>query len=61
MGIGKKLVENAIKSLEEEHITKIAVLVNSDNISGNNFWESLGFECFNDLNYRISPLDKLNV
>lgn len=60
-GIGKKLVEKVIKSLEEETITKIAVLVNSDNASGNGFWESLGFEYFNDLNYRILPLDKLNT
>jgi ribosomal protein S18 acetylase RimI-like enzyme len=60
-GIGKKLVEKVIKSLEEETITKIGVLVNSDNESGNDFWESLGFEYFNDLNYRILPLDKLNT
>ena len=60
-GIGKKLVENVIKSLKEENITKIGVLVNSDNISGNDFWESFGFEYFNDLNYRILPLDKLNI
>jgi len=60
-GIGKKLVENVIKSLEEENITKIGVLVNSDNKSGNDFWESLGFEYFNDLYYRILPLNKLNV
>jgi ribosomal protein S18 acetylase RimI-like enzyme len=36
-GIGKKLVDNVIKSLEEENITKIGVLVNSDNLSGNVF------------------------
>ena len=60
-GIGKKLVEHVIKSLQEEKITKISVLVNSDNISGNDFWESLGFEYFNDLKYRILPLDELNT
>ena len=59
--IGKKLVENVINSLKEENITKIGVLVNSDNISGNNFWESLGFEYFNNLKYRILPLDQLNT
>lgn len=59
-GIGKKLVENAIISLKEECITKIGVLVNTDNKSGSDFWESLGFEYFNDLNYRILPLDKRN-
>ena len=60
-GIGKKLVEHVIKSLIEEKITKISVLVNSDNISGNDFWESLGFEYFNDLKYRILPLDEFNT
>ena len=60
-GIGRKLVEHVIKSLKEEKVNKISVLVNSDNISGNDFWESLGFEYFNDLNYRILPLNKLNV
>ncbi len=60
-GIGKRLVEKVIKSLEEENITKIGVLVNSDNTSGNDFWELLGFGYFNDLNYRILPLDELNV
>ena len=60
-GIGKKLVEYVIKSLKEERITKISVLVNSDNISGNDFWESLGFEYFHDLKYKILPLDELNI
>ena len=60
-GIGKKLVEHVINSLKEEKITKISVLVNSDNMSGNDFWESLGFEYFNDLKYRILPLDELNT
>ena len=60
-GIGKKLVENVIKSLKGENITKVGVLVNFDNISGNNFWESLGFEYFNNLKYRILPLDEFNI
>ena len=60
-GIGKRLVQKTIRSLEEENITKIGVLVNSDNLSGNEFWKSFGFEYFDDLNYRILPLNKLNV
>lgn len=60
-GIGTKLVDKAVKSLKAEHITKIAVLVNSDNASGNDFWESLGFAYYDDLNYRILPLDELNL
>lgn len=60
-GIGKKLVEMVVKSLKEENITKIGVLVNSDNASGSDFWKSLGFEFYNDLNYGLLPLDKLNT
>jgi len=60
-GIGKMLVAHVINSLREEQITKIGVLVNSDNHSGNDFWESLGFSYFSDLNYRILPLNDLNI
>jgi len=60
-GIGKKLVQHAINSLKDENITKIGVLVNADNEIGNNFWDSLGFDLSSDLNYRLLPLDKLNI
>ncbi len=60
-GIGKRLVKAVVKSFEEENITKIGVFVNSDNPSGISFWDSLGFEGQSDLNYRILPLNKLNV
>jgi ribosomal protein S18 acetylase RimI-like enzyme len=48
-------------ALKEELITKIGVLVNSDNLAGNRFWESLGFEHVPELLYRIFPLDKGNM
>jgi ribosomal protein S18 acetylase RimI-like enzyme len=60
-GIGKALVECVIQSLKEEHITKIGIVVNADNLSGNSFWEALGFEHFDDLVYRILPIDELNM
>ena len=59
-GIAKSLVEAVKKALKEEHITKIGVLVNADNISGDKFWESLGFKYFDDLIYRILPIDEAN-
>jgi len=59
-GIGKLLVEQAVNSLKEEQITKIGVLVNFDNKQGHDFWVSLGFEFFNDLDYGLLPLNKLN-
>ncbi len=60
-GIGKQLVDKAVKSLKEEGITKIGIFVNSDNPSGNSFWESLGFDFIDGLDYRILPLDKRNI
>ncbi len=60
-GIGKRLVHQAINSLKEEQITKIGILVNSDNKQGNDFWTSLGFEFFNDLDYGLLPINKLNI
>ena len=59
-GIGTKLVECVINSLKEENITKIGVFVNSDNITGNKFWDSLGFEQKDDLIYLILPLSQSN-
>jgi len=55
-GIGKILVERVMTSLKKERITKIGIVVNADNLSGNRFWESLGFEHFPELTYRIFPL-----
>lgn len=60
-GIGKSLVKQAISSLVEENITKTGVLINSDNLLGNSFWVSLGFEYFDGLDYRILVLNKHNV
>ena len=60
-GIGKKLVTKVIASLQEEDITKVAILVNSDNLSGSRYWESLGFEYFDDIDYRILRINELNI
>ena len=60
-GIGKALVAKAVNSLKKDDITKIGVFVNSDNTSGDYFWESLGFEYIHGLNYRILPLDDMDT
>ena len=59
-GIGKRLVEAAINSLKNEDITKVAVLINSNNNLGNQFWEQLGFSFEDDLIYRLLPLNEQN-
>ena len=60
MGIGKKLVSSSIDSLRQEDITKVAVLINSNNDLGNRFWELEGFSFEKDLIYRLFPLDENN-
>ncbi|MDC7233836.1 MAG: GNAT family N-acetyltransferase [Spirochaetales bacterium] len=60
-GIGKKLVEAALKALEKEGIKKAALVVFKDNDQGNRFWESMGFTLRDDLNYRNRVIDERNV
>jgi len=52
LGIGKQLVEHALKALDQEGINKIALVVFSHNEIGNGFWEKIGFEKRDDLIYR---------
>lgn len=58
-GIGSALVDHAIKALEEEGITKAALVVFSRNENGNAFWESMGFAKREDLAYRNRALVQL--
>ncbi|MDE5974737.1 MAG: GNAT family N-acetyltransferase [Eubacterium sp.] len=63
-GIGKALVEAGIRALKEIGINKVALVVFDKNISGNLFWEKLGFTKRNDLVYRdytINNLDRIDT
>lgn len=51
-GIGRTLVEKAVDSLKGEGIKKVAFVVFKSNLTGNAFWEKLGFEERSDLVYR---------
>lgn len=51
-GIGGLLVENAMMSLKEEGIHKVALVAFSKTELGNSFWESHGFTSRTDLTYR---------
>ena len=51
-GIGRSLVERAIDSMKEENISKVSFVVFDTNITGNEFWERLGFKKRDDLVYR---------
>ncbi len=60
-GIGKKLVEEVMTSLEIEGINKVALVVFSNNQKGNAFWQSLGFIKRSDLNYRDLAINRINI
>ncbi|WP_020614688.1 GNAT family N-acetyltransferase [Sediminispirochaeta bajacaliforniensis] len=60
-GIGKKLVEEAILSLRNEGINKVALVVFKNNSGGNSFWKALGFEERSDLIYRNLSLHAENI
>lgn len=60
-GIGQQLVNQAMEALEEEGIKKVALVVFKNNILGNKFWSSIGFEERDDLIYRNKPIDLLNI
>ncbi len=63
-GIGKKLVDSALKALEAEGIHKVALVAFEKNVSGNAFWEKAGFSVRNDLVYRnknIHQLQRINL
>ena len=42
-GIASALVKECLMALRTEEINKVALVVFSDNTSGNNFWQKLGF------------------
>lgn len=58
-GIGRMLVDYALKALEKEGIHKAALVVFSRNEQGNAFWESVGFSGRTDLVYRNKSIHEL--
>ena len=63
-GIGKALLENAMKALEAQGISKVALVVFVRNEDGNAFWENMGFTEREDLVYRnrnIVELERIDT
>ena len=54
--IGEKLLCASLKALENQGISKVALVVFKGNILGNDFWESQGFIIREDLTYRNKSL-----
>ena len=55
-GIGSTLVDTALKALQEEGISKVALVAFEQNEIGNSFWEHKGFSAREDLIYRNKAL-----
>lgn len=51
-GIGRQLVDTALKALKEQGIKKVNLVVFARNEKGNAFWEKIGFTQRPDLIYR---------
>jgi len=58
-GTGRKLVDSALAALEAEGIHKVALVAFEKNVSGNIFWEKVGFTVREDLIYRNKNIHKL--
>lgn len=58
-GIGRNLVDCALKALEEEGINKVALVAFERNELGNSFWESIGFTSREDLVYRDKSMKEM--
>jgi len=59
-GIGRALVERVVAALDDEGITKTALVAYGSNTRGNAFWESLGFTLRDDLVYRDRVINPEN-
>ena len=51
-GIGKKILDKVERNLKKDGIRKIFLVVYKNNKTGNNFWETNGYNKRKNLNYR---------
>lgn len=58
-GIGRALLNSALNALDGEGINKAALVVFSENKTGNRFWEQNGFTVRDDLLYRNKLIKNL--
>lgn len=60
-GIGKAMVVRAMEKLKEEQISKVSLIVFSQNDIGNAFWNTIGWTERLDLNYYDFVLNSENI
>ncbi|KPU42396.1 acetyltransferase YpeA [Oxobacter pfennigii] len=59
--IGSSMVDAVLEALSKEGINKCALVVFSSNDTGNSFWQSLGWEKREDLNYYNKSINNDNM
>ena len=60
-GIGQRLVQECLKALKKEHINKVNLIAFKKNEVGNRFWQGLGWNFREDVNYYECVLNEENV
>lgn len=60
-GIGQKMVERCLQELKEEKICKVNLIAFEKNEIGNRFWQKLGWDFRDDVNYYECVLNEKNV
>lgn len=60
-GIGKRMVVFAMKALKEEKINKVSLIAFTENDIGNAFWNTIGWNERQDLNYYDFVLNTENI
>lgn len=60
-GIGQAMVVAAMKALEAEGINKVSLIAFTKNDVGNAFWNTIGWEQREDLNYYDFTLNEGNI
>ena len=60
-GIGQRLVKACLAALEQEQINKVNLIAFCKNEVGNRFWQELGWDFREDVNYYEYILNKENV
>lgn len=60
-GIGKSMVVFAMERLKEAHINKVSLIAFTKNDAGNAFWNEIGWEKREDLNYYDFVLNEDNI
>ena len=59
--IGRKLVEEVVRAMKAEGITKLALVAFKRNTTADQFWRQMGFNTREDLNYYVASLDENNI